>query len=338
VSDPYKVLGIPKSASVDDIKKAYRKLAMQHHPDQNQGDASAEEKFKEVSNAYGILGDEHKRAEYDSYGHSGGRRRQRNPFEGMHHPFGSGIFEEFFGTRRRRPSNPRGRDIGVHLSVSFLEAAHGTNKLLKIKRNIPCDPCGSAGGTGLKDCVTCLGTGMISINHGIMVIQTVCNICSGTGQMVKDVCSTCHGSGDIEKESEVRVKVPSGIMPEGQLRLQGLGHHGKGGSGDLFVKILVEPHPNFQREGNDVHSEEGVTISDVLLGCTRAIETVHGEMSVDILAGSPTNSILVLEGCGIPAVNGTHRGNHCLHLKVDIPSHLTPEQAKTVATLKSLGL
>jgi DnaJ-class molecular chaperone len=156
--------------------------------------------------------------------------------------------------------------------------------------------------------------------------------------MVKDVCSICHGSGDTEEESEISVKVPAGITPEGQLRLQGLGHYGPGGPGDLFVKILIEPHPYFQREDNNVHSEETVTISDVLLGCTRAIETVHGEMSVDIPAGSPTNSILVLEGCGIPAVNGTHRGNHCLHLKVDIPSHLTPEQTKTVATLKSLGL
>ena len=178
MSDYYQILGVDKSASNNDIKKAYRKLAMKYHPDQNQGDANAEEKFKEVSTAYEILGDQQKRAEYDAYGHGGSRSQRRwNPFDGMHHPFQSGIFEEFFGRRRNRPHpNPRGSDITVHLSLSFLEAVHGTAKSLRVCRSVECAPCLGAGGSGLKVCATCHGAGVITLKQGLMVIQTTCNI------------------------------------------------------------------------------------------------------------------------------------------------------------------
>ena len=337
--DYYEVLGLSKDASSKEIKKAYHKLAVQHHPDHNQGDAAAEEKFKELAEAYDVLGNKKKRKDYDAYGH--GRQPASghpgwNPFGGGGHPFGADIFEEFFGRRTRghRPRNPAGRDIVVEIQIPFLEAAHGTTKEVVIQRSVKCKPCSGVGGAGHRRCDQCHGSGCITVQQGMMVIQTTCNPCNGSGEVIEEMCDTCRGRGDVTDSSGVSVKIPAGISTGNQLRLAGLGHHGSTGAGNLYVSVVVQDHPQFKRKGKNVSSVLGLSISEAVLGCQKVVETVHGNKGVTIPPGSQAGSALRLSQFGITDLNGGPRGDHKLELRVRIPTQLSPVQRELFENLR----
>jgi|LWDU01.1.fsa_nt_gi molecular chaperone DnaJ len=337
--DYYEMLGVSKSASVKEIKKAYREMAIKYHPDYNQDDAASEEKFKEISSAYEILSDEQKRAEYDAYGHNtphSGRTPTENPFGGDFDPFGSGIFDEFFGRPRRGPANRRGSDLVLEMMISFLEAAHGVTKHITIDGHTKCETCRGSGGTGIKSCSLCGGSGFISLRQGMMIVQTLCKGCSGSGEAVKNACATCDGRGNEVQPSKINVRIPAGIASGNQLRLMGMGHYDKGGSGDLYINVRVQDSPKFRKQGKNVHSGLELTVSEAALGCTKIVETVHGEKSVNIPSGSQPGSVLKLSGLGTTDLNNTPQGDHKLEIEVKVPISLIPEQRELFERLKVL--
>jgi len=339
--DYYEVLGVPKTASEKDIKKAYRKLAVKYHPDHNHNDSAAEMKFKEVASAYEVLSDKQKRAEYDVHGHGGPQASAGmgwDPFEGRRNPFGADIFEEFFGRHQsRRPPRARGDDIMAEMGVSFLEAAHGVSKDITIDRTAKCEPCAGAGGEGVKRCEQCNGTGFSTIRQGMVVMQMTCNQCGGGGGQIENVCGSCQGGGHVIDSAKINVRVPPGVDSGNQLRLMGLGNHGRGGPpGDLYLSINVQKDPRFERHGKDIHSELKLTVTEAVLGCTKVVETVHGEKSVNIPAGSQPNSMLKLTDFGVTDLNGQPRGNHKLEIRVEVPIELTSEQQALFEKLRML--
>ena len=337
--DYYKVLGVAKDASPKEIKKAYHKLAVKHHPDHNQGDATAEEKFKELAEAYDVLGNKKKRKNYDAYGHAGKPPPADgwNPFGGGH-PFGADIFEEFFGRRahQRRPRAQRGADIVAEIQVPFLEAAHGTTKEVIVQRSVRCQPCNGVGGSGHRTCDQCRGAGRVTVQQGMMVIQTACNRCNASGEVIENICDTCHGRGDVADSSPANVRIPAGIATGNQLRLAGMGHHGRGGIGNLYVSVVVQDHPQFKRKGKNVSSVLDLSISEAVLGSQKVVETVHGKKEVTVPPGSQPGSVLRLVQFGITDLNGGPRGDHKLELKVQIPTQLSPEQKKIFENLMEM--
>ena len=322
--DCYKVLGVSREASQDEIKKAYRKLAVQYHPDRNDGDSAAEEKFKEVSEAYNTLGDPEKRMQYDASGHPGSARP--NPFEGFG-PFGSGIFEEFFGSRNNSAGSAVGTDLLFELSLSFLDAALGVEHEVTYARKMRCESCSGSGGTGHRSCPSCYGAGQVKYKQGFMVVQTTCPDCSGSGQEIANKCSPCSGSGAVEKNSTTNIVIPAGVSPGNRLRLSGLGNYRQGQYGDLHIEIAVQSSKHFSRKGNDIRSDLCLTVAEATLGCRKVIKCLRGEKTVNIPPGSQPESHLKLQGLGIDDPAGRQqRGSHILKVKVVIPTELEDEQ------------
>ena len=325
--DYYKVLGVDKDASSAEIKKAYHKLAVKHHPDHNQGDSTAEEKFKEVAEAYSILNNEGKRAEYDAYGRRGATQQSSHgwdPFRGRS-PFGADIFEEFFGQRRNSRA-PVGQDIIAEITISFLEAAHGTTKNVTVERNVACAPCTGQGGSGRKRCPRCAGTGSIIFKQGMMAIQTTCDVCAGAAEVLENTCPNCHGRGVTLGNSETALHVPAGISSGNHLRVGGMGHHGKAGAGSLLIKVEVQDHPEFKKRGKNIHSTLNLTVSEAVLGCEKIVATVHGQKTVNISGGIQPGSAVGLSGFGVTDLNNTKRGDHILDVQVVIPVDITSKQ------------
>ena len=355
--DYYEVLGIAKGASDDEIKSAYRKLAKKYHPDLNPNAKTAEEKFKEVGEAYEILSDKQKRARYDQFGHAGvdpnyGAGGGAGGFGG----FGGGgvdlgdLFGDLFGGGfggfgggSRRSANPnaprRGGDIRVSLVLSFMEAVHGCTKTVSVNRQSTCEECGGTGaakGTTPETCSECRGTGTVTVQQrtpfGVMQSSQPCTRCGGKGKIIKTPCSKCHGSGKTSAGKRIEVNVPAGIDDDQSLRLSGMGDAGSNGgpSGDLIVIITVRPDAMFEREGYDVHVTVPLTYSQAVLGAQVVVPTIDGKVEYTVPEGTQSGTTFRLRGKGIPYVNGRGRGEQYVRVVLETPRKLNKTQREAL--------
>lgn len=334
--DYYEVLGLQRGASIDDVKKAYRKLAVKYHPDKNPGDAEAEERFKEAAEAYGVLSDEEKRARYDRYGHqgmSGMGGFDPNQFADFGDILGDLFgFGDFFGTRGKRGSRPaRGNDLRYDMTLTFMDAVFGKDVTLLVPRVIQCTTCEGSGarpGTQPVTCTGCGGRGQIRYSQGFFAVARTCPQCGGQGKVIKDPCTTCGGAGRVREEKKIQVKIPAGVDDGSRLRVAGEGEAGFNGgpAGDLYVFISVEDHPKFNRRDYDIYSEQPVTYTQAALGADVQVETIEGSEPLKIPGGTQPNQVFRLRNKGVPFLDGTGRGDHYVHVAVRIPTTLTEEQ------------
>ena len=353
--DYYEVLGVEKGASADEIKKAYRKSAMKYHPDRNPGDKEAEEKFKELGEAYDVLSDDDKRARYDQFGFAGVDPNygggQGAGFGGGFNGFGDfgdlgDIFGSFFGggSSRRQSSNAprRGENVGAALELTFEEAAFGCEKNVAVQRIENCAACsgsGSADGV-IETCSMCKGAGQVRTTQNFMGMQmqstTVCPQCSGRGKMVKTPCTTCRGKGKVKRTQKIRVKVPAGVDAGQSVRVRGEGCVGANGgpNGDVLVEIYIKRHPIFQRSGTDVYCEVPISFTQAALGGEIQVPTLDGKVKYDIPEGTQTGKEFILADKGIPDVNNPRRrGRHRFTVVVETPTRLTKEQRELLQKL-----
>ncbi|MBN2290713.1 MAG: molecular chaperone DnaJ [Candidatus Glassbacteria bacterium] len=356
--DYYEVLGVERNATGEEIKKAYRKLAVVHHPDKNPGNKEAEEKFKEVSEAYEVLRDKEKRAQYDRYGHESPFARSGrgayggfgdfdvgDAFDVFARAFGGFGFEDLFGERthaRSRAGSNRGRDLQVRLTLTLAEVARGVEKTLKIKLQQKCDNCS---GTGSRDgktgaCPDCQGTGQVrSVQRTIIgqfVSVSTCPRCNGSGRVVQDPCGSCSGEGRVKKERTIKVKIPAGVSSGNYLTLRGQGNAGvRGGpAGDIIVLVEVEEDERFERHGDDILLDLPISFSQAALGASIEIETLSGKARITVPAGTQTGKILRMRGKGIPHLNGSGRGDQLVRLTVWTPTSVTAEEKGLFEELK----
>lgn len=345
--DYYELLGIGRNAGEEEIKKAYRKLALKFHPDRNPGDKQAEEKFKEMSEAYQVLADSEKRSQYDQFGHAafgdGGPFRGGFDFSsGFEDIFGD-IFGEFFGTASgRQRARARGDDLRYNLDIRFEEAAFGTDKKIKIPRQGPCDSChgsGSKPGTSPKTCPACRGKGQVSFQQGFFNVARTCSQCRGQGSIVSDPCNSCSGAGRVQKLHTLSVRIPAGVDTGSRLKLRGEGGSGMsaGTSGDLYVVIQVEPHPLFMRDGLDIICEVPISFIQAALGFEIDVPTLEGKVKMKIPAGTQSGKVFRLKGKGVRDVQGYHRGDQHVRVIVETPAHLTPRQKELLKEFAALG-
>ena len=349
--DYYEVLGVARDASVEDIKKGYRGLAVKYHPDRNPGDAVAEERFKEAAQAYTILSDAEKRARYDRFGHQG---VEGQPFTGFDpNAFGDFAdilgdlfgFGDIFGGRqgRGRQGRRRGHDLQYTLRISLDEAARGVERSIRVPRLENCDTCGGTGskpGTTPEPCGTCGGNGQVMFRRGFLSVAQTCPSCSGAGRVNRYPCEPCSGHGRVEREATLKVDVPAGVDNGMRLRLAGEGENGPHGgqAGDLFVVIGVTPHEFFERDGDDLHMELPISVYQAMLGAEIEVTTIHNEdAAVKVSAGTQPGEILRVHGAGMPNVNGRRRGDLHVHFKVVVPQKLNAEQRQFVEEIARLG-
>jgi molecular chaperone DnaJ len=341
--DYYEVLGVARDASESDIKSAYRKMALKHHPDRNQGDQAAEELFKEAAQAYAVVGDAEKRARYDRFGHAG----VTGPGAGGGQGFNPDIFADFSdilgdffgfgGGRRGGPS--RGADLRFDLEIEFDDSYAGTETTIQIPREENCETCkgtGAAAGTAREACPQCRGTGQLRYQQGFLVVARTCGQCGGAGQVVRHPCTACRGTGRAARDRRVTVRIPAGIGDGQRLRIYGEGEHGStdGPSGDLYVVIHVRQHPVFHREGDDLYAEVPVPFPIMALGGTFKIDGPAGVLDVDVSAGSANGTLVAFRGKGMPSVAGRGRGSFFVRLVVDVPRKITKEQKKLIEDLR----
>lgn len=356
MKDYYQTLGVPKGASEDEIKKAFRKLAQQYHPDKKGGD---EAKFKEVSEAYSTLSDKKKRAQYDTYGNAfaGGAGPQSGPdfggfdfsgFQGFSQGFDGmdlgDIFGDIFGGAARGSSSKRGRDISIDIELSFKDAVFGTERHILITKQAVCTECSGTGGkkgTATESCTTCSGSGTIREMRntilGSFTTQRECPHCNGTGSVPKEKCKGCSGAGVRKQEEEIKIAIPSGIENGEMIRMPGRGEAIRSGqAGDLYVKVHVQPHPKFVREGNNLIMELPVKLSDAILGATYSIETLEGAEDVAIPTGTNHGDVIRIKNRGVPSRSG--RGDLLLRTTVPLPKKLSRAGKKLIEELRSEGL
>ncbi|MBI5330148.1 MAG: molecular chaperone DnaJ [Betaproteobacteria bacterium] len=334
--DYYEVLGLAKSATEDEIKKAFKKLAMKHHPDRNQGDKASEEKFKEAKEAYEVLSDGNKRAAYDQYGHAGVDPSMGG---GGHRDFSdafSDIFGDIFGGgggggRGGRSNVYRGADLRYNLEVSLEEAARGTETKIRVPVLTECEHCHGSGakpGTQPVTCSTCGGHGQVRMQQGFFSIQQACPRCHGSGKVIADPCGHCHGEGRVKKHKTLSVRIPSGVDEGDRIRLSGEGEAGINGGppGDLYVQIHLKPHAVFQRDHDDLHCELPVSITIAALGGVIEIPTLDGSASLKIPAETQTGKVFRLRGKGVKGVRSQHPGDLMAHIVLETPVNLTERQ------------
>lgn len=349
--DYYDVLGVARDASVDEIKKAYRTLAVQYHPDRNPGDAEAEERFKEASQAYAILSDEEKRARYDRFGHQGVDSQGFSGFDP--NAFGDFAdilgdlfgFGDIFGRRsgRGRGGRQRGHDLQYTLRISLEEAAEGVERSIRVPRLEGCETCGGSGskpGTTPEPCGTCGGNGQVMFRRGFLSVAQTCPTCSGAGRVNRYPCEPCSGRGRVEKEVSLKVNVPAGVDNGMRLRLTGEGEGGTmGGSpGDLFVVIGVSPHDVFERDGDNLHMELPISVYQAMLGAEIEVTTILNEpTTIKVEPGTQPGDVLQVHGAGMPNINGRRRGDLHVHSKVVVPQKLNSEQRQLVEEIARLG-
>jgi molecular chaperone DnaJ len=348
--DYYEVLGVSKDATKEEIKKAYRKLARKYHPDVNK-EPDAEEKFKEVKEAYEVLSNEQKRAQYDQFGHSGPNMGGGHGFGGFDSDFGGfgDIFDMFFGggSRRRDPNAPKqGADLQYTMNLKFEEAVFGTEKDITIPKEVTCDTCHGSGakpGTSPETCPHCHGSGSLNQEQntpfGRIVNRRVCHYCQGTGKYIKSKCTTCGGTGTVKKRKKIHISIPAGIDNGQQIRVAGQGEPGKNGgpSGDLYVVVRVEPHEFFERDGEDIYCEVPLNFAQVALGDEIEVPTVHGKVKLKIPAGTQTGTYFRLRGKGIPNVHGQGRGDQHIRVRVVTPKNLTEKQKELLREFNNLS-
>jgi molecular chaperone DnaJ len=342
--DYYEVLGIERTIEADGVKKAYRKLAVKYHPDKNPGDKTAEEKFKELSEAYEVLSDPQKRAAYDQYGHAAFDPRSRgfgrsggfhDPFEIFREVFGGGagsIFDDLFSGGRRDPSEPqRGDDLRYDMEITLEEAAHGCEKEITVSKNDRCDVCNGSGaeaGSRTKTCSTCGGRGQVITARGIFSIAQTCPHCQGAGRIVEKPCKTCNGAGRRARSSKIKLRIPAGVDTGSRLRSAGNGEAGlRGGSqGDLYVVIHVRPHEIFQRDGDDLLCEVPVNFIQATLGADVEVPTLNGNALIKIPGGTQPGTMFRLKGRGIKNVQGYGFGDLHVRINVEVPTRLNAAQ------------
>ncbi|MCS6787437.1 MAG: molecular chaperone DnaJ [Thiobacillaceae bacterium] len=334
--DYYEVLGVARGASEDEIKKAFRKLAMKYHPDRNPGDKSAEEKFKEVKEAFDVLSDPNKRAAYDHYGHAGVDPSMAGAgagagFRDFADAF-SDIFGDIFGTGRGSRSQVyRGADLRYNLEISLEEAARGTETKIRVPVMATCDACGGSGaeaGTQPVTCPTCGGYGQVRMQQGFFSIQQTCPRCHGSGRIITKPCSHCHGEGRVKKHKTLSVRIPAGVDEGDRIRLSGEGEAGINGGppGDLYVQIHIKPHPVFTREGDHLHCEMPISIVTAALGGEVTIPTLDGQAVIKIPPETQTGKVFRLRGKGIKGVRSREPGDLLCHVVVETPVNLTERQ------------
>ncbi|HEY0590458.1 MAG TPA: molecular chaperone DnaJ [Thermoanaerobaculia bacterium] len=338
--DYYEVLGVSRDASVDEIKKAYRRLAVKYHPDKNPNDKDAEEKFKEAAEAYAVLSDGDKRAKYDRFGHAGVGGGGFGGFDsGQFTDFADILgdlfgFGDMFGGGRRRGGGTRaarGSDLRYDLELAFEEAVFGKDAQIDVPRAVTCATChgsGAKGGTAPVACSMCGGRGQVRYSQGFFAVARTCPQCNGAGQVIKDPCATCSGAGRVRETKTLTVKIPPGVDDGTRLRLSGEGEAGVHGGppGDLYVFIAVDGHPKFTRREYDIHAEESISFTQAALGAEIQVETVHGDETLKVPPGTQPNHVFKLRGKGVPWVDGNGRGDHYVHLTVRIPSAVDGRQ------------
>lgn len=347
--DYYEVLGVGRSATLEQIKSAYRQLAMKYHPDRNPGDKEAEEKFKELAEAYSVLSDPDKRTRYDRFGHAGVSSTGVgvggfDPFTTFEDILGEFFgFNDIFGSPRRRRSQARpGADLRHDLEITLEEAARGVDKKLQIPRLERCDACNGAGtapGTSVSVCSTCNGTGQVRFQQGFFTVSRTCGHCHGTGSVIKNPCSACHGRSRVEREKSLEVRIPAGVDTGSRLRIPGEGEAGIGGGGpgDLYIVIHVQDHDRFERQGNDLYYIAPVTFSQAALGAELKVPTlVDGEETLSIPSGTQTGTTFRLRGKGLPKLGKSSRGDLHVIVRVITPTKLSREEKKLFEELAKL--
>ncbi|MDD2463811.1 MAG: molecular chaperone DnaJ [Desulfobulbus sp.] len=346
----YEILGVAKDASADTIKKAYRKMAMKFHPDRNQGDTAAEEKFKEAAEAYEVLSDLQKRRIYDTYGKEGlknsGYSGPGNSDDIFSHI--NDLFGDLFGFggggrgRRRDPNAPvQGEDLRYDIRISFMEAVHGVNREVEISKRETCWTCEGSGarpGHKPQTCPTCQGRGQVVRSQGFFQVSTTCPHCQGSGQVISDPCQDCHGEGLVNRGKKVSVRIPAGVDTGSRMRLSGEGEGGRRGgpSGDLYVVIHVDEHEHFQRDGQTIYLRLPLSMAKAALGCEADVPTIHGTAKLKIPSGTQTGHRFTLRGEGVPSLRGGAKGDMVVEAQVLTPTKLSKEQKELLREFESL--
>jgi molecular chaperone DnaJ len=345
-ADYYDILGVQKNVGQEEIKKAYRKQALKYHPDKNAGDKAAEERFKEINEAYVVLSDPEKREVYDRYGHAafagggaGGFRDSDFGFRGFEDIF-SDVFGDIFGMGRRGGRGARGADLRYHLTIDFTEAVFGVETKIQVPRHEACEHCGGSGAEPPgqpETCPTCRGTGQIRTQQGFFAVSRTCSHCRGTGRIIKNTCKECRGSGKVRKTRTLTVKVPHGVETGTRLRLSGEGENGSGGAppGDLYVIIEVRPHPIFARQGNEIIVIVPITFPEAALGAEIEVPTIEGLVKLKVKAGTQSGETQVLRGKGVPHISGHGRGDQHVVVRVETPTKLSRRQREILEEFRS---
>ncbi len=338
--DYYEVLGVNRDASSDEIKSAFRKAALQYHPDRNPGDKAAEEKFREATEAYGVLTDSQKRTAYDRYGHAGvsgmGGAQGFDPtiFEGFSDILGEMFgMSDFFGGPRSRSRAQRGADLRYDMTLSFEEAAAGVKTKIRVPRMEVCGGCNGTGGKAGSHpvaCRTCNGRGQVRYQQGFLSISRTCPSCQGAGKVINDPCVLCHGEGRVEKDHTLEVSIPAGVDSQTRLRIPGEGEAGVNGGprGDLYIMLEVKEHPFFERRESDLFCTIPITFAQAALGTEVSVPTLNGPDPMHIPEGTQSGSVFVLKGKGLPNPSGGRRGDLHVHVRVVTPKKLTREQRR----------
>ena len=334
--DYFRILGVSRDASEEEIKKSYRKIAMLYHPDRNPGSKEAEEKFKLASEAYEVLRDPEKREIYDRYGIEGLKGTGFTGFRGFDDIFSAfgDIFEDFFGfgsPYKRRTRARQGADLRYDLKISFYEAAFGIETEIDIPKNATCEECNGTGakpGTYPTQCPNCKGTGQVTRSQGFFTISTTCSQCHGDGKFIPHPCKECRGAGKVRKNKKIQIKIPPGVDMGSKLRIRGEGEPGERGgpSGDLFIFIYVEPHDFFLREGDDIVCQIPISFPQAALGAEMEIPTLNGKKTISIPKGTESGEIFRIKGEGFPKLKGYGRGDQLVQVIVKTPKNLTKRQ------------
>ena len=340
--DYYEVLGVSRDASQADLKKAYRRTAMKHHPDRNPGDKDSEAKFKEASEAFEVLSDEQKRARYNQFGHAGVEGQTSAGAADFADIFGD-VFGDIFGARHggRGGGRRQGADLQYHLELSLEEAVQGVSRNIRVPTKVRCTTCGGSGaraGTEPVECSACGGIGQVRMQQGFFSVQQTCPRCRGEGKQIKDPCSSCRGAGTIEESRTLSVKVPAGVDTGDRIRLSGEGQAGARGGppGDLYVRIEVRQHPVFERDGADLHCDIPISFVDAALGNDLEVPTLSGRVKLKIPSETQTGKLFRLRGKGITPVRGGPPGDLLYRLVVETPVKLTPRQRELLTEFRQI--
>jgi molecular chaperone DnaJ len=350
--DYYEVLGVDRNIGEEDLKRAYRKLAVKYHPDKNPGDHEAEEKFKELGEAYEALSDPNKRAAYDRYGHAAFQNGMGGGGGGFHDPFdlfrevfsgGGGVFEQFFGGGGGVDSSgrQRGSDLRYDLQITLEEAAKGCEKEIEIRKLDACEPCAGSGaqkGSKAVTCPTCRGRGQVVASRGFFQVAQTCPACHGSGRIIEKPCPSCQGEGRVEKTSRVKIKIPAGIDSDSRLRSTGGGEAGLrgGASGDLYVVVHIKEHEVFTRNGMDLACEVPIPFTTAALGGEIRVPTLDGAVSLKIPAGTQSGSTFRIRGLGMPALQGLAKGDILTYVQVEVPTRLDSGQREALERFAEL--